>query len=237
MSADVTWPTSVLKPVDIEVSRVVGSTGGGRSFKNTEQVVLDDPGYWRIVLGKIPVRSLEQSKCLRAMEALIDGRASTVLVPMVDCKRAPWPIVDGKALTSYGDIPFDDDSLFDDDTGFAQDVIEAYLTADAAANATGVSFAVSNGAEIEAGQHFSLGERGYRIKKITSQADGVYGGQAAVLYTASPFPLIREAASNGDRMNFDNPAVRCRLEDDKGLAAALELYRFADVSVAFVEDV
>lgn len=95
-----------------------------------------------------------------------------------------------------------------------------------------VVFAITQtaGAAIRAGMHFSIAERGYRIKRVrAADADGNF--------TVIIWPPLREATALGGTLNFNDPMVRCRLERDDGMAVMLENLAFGKHTVAFVEDV
>lgn len=148
--ADVTWPDDTLKPKDVALAIRAFSAGGGRTLRGIEQVVQPDAGRWEISFGNIPIRTNDDVLRWRELEVLIGGRAKTVLVPVHDGKRAPWPGgVPGAAITAttFGVIPRRSTS------GFLE---------------------VTTGAALEEGMHFSIGERLYRIRQLVAQVDDIY---------------------------------------------------------------
>lgn len=85
------------------------------------------------------------------------------------------------------------------------------------------------GATIRAGMHFSAGERGYRIKRVTGTAAGI---TSVVIW-----PPLRDVIAAEESLDFNDPVCRCRQERDDGMAIMFELLKFGKHTVAFVEDV
>lgn len=230
----IVWPTCVLKPTAVQFSLAAMTTSGGASPTGSEQVVGNSPGRAKISLNSIPIRNKQQIRCWRAIEAALGGRAGTILVPVYDKSRGPFPLVNGKSLFAYGDVPFSDDARFDDGSGFYQPVISASVTADVAAGAVAASIQIDYGAELEAGMIFGVGEFAY----VVSQVLDVDETGSNPIYSIKFRLPAREAIASGTAPDFDNPVVRCRLVADDGMALpALDLWKTADASVAFVEDV
>jgi hypothetical protein len=95
--------------------------------------------------------------------------------------------------------------------------------------ATSLSIAISYGGRIEPGQHFSIGERLYRVKSVT------YSGAGATA-TITIRPPLREAVPNGSRLEFDFPVCRMRLASDTEMDLSLDQRRLGAPSASFVED-
>lgn len=202
--ADVTWPDDTLKPKDVALAIRAFSAGGGRTLRGIEQVVQPDAGRWEISFGNIPIRTNDDVLRWRELEVLIGGRAKTVLVPAHDGKRAPWP----------GGVP-----------GAA---ITATIFGAISRRATTGFITVTSGAALEEGMHFSVSERLYRIREITSTVGSLYG------FTF--FPPAREAMSNGATAEFRRPVCRCRLASDDQMNVVLDVLRYAFPSIVFLED-
>lgn len=100
---------------------------------------------------------------------------------------------------------------------------------DYAIGATIVHVVQTAGEDIRAGIHFSDGRWLYRVKRVPDE-------ESAVL-TVTIFPPLRAAIADGASLDFNDPVCRCRLETDDGMDVNLELLRFANPSVRFVEDV
>lgn len=234
MTADVVWPEAVLKATAGKSKVTATTIGGGRSLSGLEQVVANDAGFWRLTMANISVRSNAHVEVWNAIEVQLQGRSGTVVVPMLDCMRSPWPTVDGKLLASYGDIPFSDDALFSDGVGFYQPVIVADASSGIAERATSGTIRISYGGTLAAGMHFSVGERGYRIQRVLSTTD-LGGGVAS--YTITFWPPAREAIEAGTALNLDCPHFRARLASDGEMDFDPELFKFGRPTLNFVEDV
>lgn len=231
--ADITWPSSVLKATGGRVRIVSMNIGGGRAFSGGEQVVASDAGLYALTMGPIHVTSNEQVKAWNTMEAVLGGRSNTALVPALDCKRAPWPLVNGKPVTDLGNVPFSDGTFFDDGSGFGQLVIAATAESDIEAGAVAAVIRIARGGALEAGHHFSVGERLFRIVRILSANPS---GQDVVYSVKLALPA-REAVGAGSTLNFDNPMFRAVLATDDEMALDLHLFKFGMATINWVEDV
>jgi hypothetical protein len=83
-------------------------------------------------------------------------------------------------------------------------------------------------ATLDAGQHFSVGYRLYRIESIITQS----GGSARFRF----WPPAREGIIAGAELDFDQPAVKVRLVDDNAMDHALDLGRTSSPSLRCLED-
>lgn len=92
-----------------------------------------------------------------------------------------------------------------------------------------VSLRVSRvGAAVLAGQHFTIGERLYRVLGVT-----VFGGDQYDLFFRPP---LREPSLNGYLVSFNNLLVKCRLATDDEMILKLEPGRIGVGNVRFFED-
>lgn len=144
--ADVTWPFDDLKPRDIGIFPVAAPIGGGIALTGKEPTIDSGAGYWRIVLGAIPVKTRANIYAFRALEAQLEGRGRTIAIPIYDGKRAPWPATPGGA-------------------------IDAEATDGALEGATTLQILPVNIAEIEVGMFFSAGNRLYRVKAVQGDSN------------------------------------------------------------------
>jgi hypothetical protein len=94
--------------------------------------------------------------------------------------------------------------------------------ADAALRAASLQIIVDQGAALEGGEKFSIGERAYRVVRPTAED------------TFQIQPPLRAAAANDDAIEFDWPVVRCRMASDD-FEGALSLGRVSQKSITFVE--
>lgn len=217
------WPISRLRAQNVAFDIMPRTLAGPSSVSGYTQVVSSDAGIWKATLGGIIVKSRAEVLAFRAIANLLEGRLGTILIPLC---RAYQPVPAGAVAAGlYEEVPHSDDSLFDDDTGYVGTVIDVVAAAPAAVRAVSMTVTVNYAGDIESGQHFSLGERLYRVR--TFDAD-----TGAMTFR----PPLREAVVAGDRLEFDNPICRMRLASDSEMNLDLSLRRFANPTVNFIED-
>jgi hypothetical protein len=218
------WPDKVLRPQDVAFDLAPRSLAGPSSVSNVSQVVSSDAGIWKARFSNILVRDRASVITHRAVAALLEGRLGTILVPLC---RAYQPVPDGAVEDGlYDETEHDDDTLFDDDTGYITTVIDVVASADAAVRASSMNVTVNNAGDILPGQHFSIGERLYRVRTFDADTGDM-----------TFRPILREAVTAGDKLEFDDPVCRMRLTTDDAMDLELTLRRFAQPTVQFIEDV
>lgn len=111
--------------------------------------------------------------------------------------------------------------------GVAGGPIDIEADAAAAAGDTSIDLLVNSAANPEVGMHFSAGYWLYRLKTVTDMGGGVF--RCAI------WPKLRAAIASGDALEFARPVLRARLETDDAMALDLNLLRFGDPDVSFVE--
>lgn len=219
------WPELALRPRDVAFDLSPRSLRGPSSVSGTTQVVASDAGVWRAAFSGVVVASRTEVLAWRGIAALMEGGINPILIPLC---RAYQPVPsDSSGL--YDTVPHDDDSPFDDDAEYQGRVIDVTLSANAAKGATSASVTIDYADTLQPGQHFSLGERLYRLKTV------IYSSGTAATITFRP--TLREAASSGDNLEFDDPVCRMRLVDDSGMDLTLDGRRRALPTVNFIEDV
>ena len=234
--ADLYWPGRLLVPAHAKAQAAPNNTSGGQSFAGAERVTGNTPGRWKLALRDIRVCmdsdgvSLNQDR-IRAwngIEAALQGRLNTILVPVYDYLRAPWPVVNGKNVRPAKPASVWKD-IFTRYTP-ASTAIQATANADIAAGAMTGVIALAAGSALDV-CHFEADERVYRINRVVSVSGNVY--------TVKFWPPVRETISSGTALNFDDPCLRCRLSGDEDMAIkdGFEYWRRATPSLDFVEDV
>lgn len=218
------WPCEVLRPQNVSFDIDSRSLAGPASVSGATQVVASEAGIWKATYGSIIVKSRQAVILHRALAALLEGRLGTILVPLC---RAYQPSTDeAEDAGVYGQVPHSDGAFFGDDSGYViSPVIDVVLDADAAARATTISITVNYAGDIQPGQHFSIGERLYRIR--------TYDPDTGAMTIRPP---LREAVTAGDRLEFDDPVCRMRLLQDDGMDLELSLRRFGNPTIQFIED-
>lgn len=221
------WPLHVLRPQDAPLFDIAPrNLAGPASMSGVTQVASADAGLWKASLAAIIVRGRAAVLTFRAIDALLEGRVNPILVPI---GRGWQPVPAGAVANGlYAEQPYSDGAPFSDDAGFVGTVIDVTLSAPAAARAVSASVTIDYADTLLPGQHFSLGERLYRLRSVT------YTGATTADITFRP-PL-REAAASGDALNFDDPVCRMKLATDGEMNLDAALRRGARPTVSFIED-
>lgn len=145
-AADEEWPVDFLKPRDIGIYPIAAPIGGGVALTGKEPTIDSGAGFWRLVLGAIPVKTRANILRFRGLEASLEGRGRTIAVPFYDGKRAPWP-------------------------GNPGGIIEAESAGAVPEGSTNINIVTTNIADIQVGMHFAAGQRIYRIKSLNAESN------------------------------------------------------------------
>ncbi len=219
------WP-AVLQAASANLRLAGQSLGGGRSISGTSQSISTDAGYWKIDLGNVNVWDAESLRAWRRIEGLLDGRANTIDIPLIDNTRA-WGVG-----PDY--VPHSDGTPFSDETLYANEP-DATLGAAAGLRATTLVIAKAvpfwlNGGETLSLEHAEpFGNRWYRVKQVTAQDDETV--------TVTITPPLRAPIASGARVELAEPCCRMRLAEPEGMAAEFAQGWFGQPSVSFVEDI
>ncbi len=217
------WPIGVLRPQSVSFDIASRSLSGPASVSGAVQVVSSDAGIWKAELGSIVINDRQTVLAWRGIANLLEGRLGKIVIPLC---RGYQPRGDAGL---YEPVPHSDDAFFSDGAGYVGAFNNVTLAGSVAARAVSANFTIETGGTLEPGQHFSLGERLYRLRTV------VYTSDTAASVTFRP-PL-REAASLGDRVEIDDPICRMRLASDEEMDLQLDGRRWARPTVSFVEDV
>lgn len=206
-------------PMVCHVNMTPKTTEGAPTLSGTTQVVASPAGVWRITFEGVPLNTPERIKAWRAIEAQAEGRANPLIVPTYD-RPALTPDAIENWLTTHSDgTPFSDGSRY------YSSGQEIRVGANAVVGAVQLTVNKVQGGLIDAGQHFSIKGRLYRVKYLISQA------------TVRIWPPLREAIAEGDLMEFDRPSCKVKLASDGAMNAPLTISRFGVGNVSFNEDV
>ncbi len=219
------WP-AVLKPRNCSPPELRNAArGGGQSFTGVEQRVFSDAGRWEITY-EVPVSTRAQQLAWRAMVARLRS-GEDILLTIFD-KFRPAGVPGG----AWG----------------------AAVSTDAALRATTVHLVTVN-VRVEAGVHFSIGQRLYRVVSVVAQTpatsisdwltsdspwsdSGVWVDDASsggAAYEVKILPPLRAEADSGTAVEFEDLVCLCTLADASGGDLSLDLGRFATPSITFAE--
>lgn len=215
------WPIDVLSPRNLTLDIASRSLAAPSSVSGVSQVVSSDAGIWKVTYDAVPVFDEQRVKAWRAIANLLEGRLGSILVPITQFYQ---PVPAGSEPL-YQPVPHSDDSFFDDDTGYVGRVIDVVTVGSMALRAVSGTVAVNYAGQIEPGQHFSVGERLYRVRSFNPDT-------GAITFR----PPLRESVPSGTNLEFDDPVCRMRLATDSEMDLPLDLGRFSFPSVNFIED-
>lgn len=227
----VAWPKCMLVPQSIGFNLRRRTQGGGPSVLGVEQVVSSASMRWE---AQMTLRLTSPPKVLayRGLVNSLDGRLGKVLIPTYSGFFAV-AVHGGSPLTDYTYVgaqlgPFSDRSTFSDSSVFETDPVHAVTAASAAKGATSFDVTMNISLPPLEGHYLSIGEFLY----VVTQFSQVAGNR----YTVNVRPPLRVAHPSGALVELSNPVCRMRLATDDSGSLQLDMLRFGDVSLAFVED-
>lgn len=202
---------------------IYNSRGGGPALNGVEQVISPLTAVWRWSCI-IPVNNDARARSIRAVKSRLQGRFNYLRTRVCDRYRLSRGDI---GATFNGDsVLFEGDVSFSDGSGFALAQPATELLSPAMLNSTTIVVLASPLAgAISAGVFFSINDWLYQVDDW--EVDG-----AAINITFSP-PL-REAAVEGDTVDFDAKAIWTLEQDDTGMLD-LRLGRFGAVELKLVE--
>ena len=217
------FPAHIFNPGTVRADIERKTLSGGTSLSGVEDtVIIDGGGRWNIEYGGISLTTEDGTvKFWSAWNGFLNAGTADVLVPFLSLESAPRPAL-GRGLMPPSDL-YTDDLLFPTVTQFMSPYIVATVAADAPLRATTVRIAMLRGSDITGGEHVSFGDRGYRIRRKVG--DDTYQIE----------PPLRAPITQGMDANFDWPVTRCRAVPGEDWSPAIEMGRFADTSIKFVE--
>jgi len=209
----VTWPTSLV-PRNAAVTLSSFTKSGGRTSTGREQRVMSDAGFWRISYT-VPIRTPQQ---VRDWNSMLDRLRSG---EDIDVKVCGGEAPQGIDVTST-----------------------ASLTVAAARRATRLTFETA--LILKAGHYFNRGSQMYRINRIVSTT-GFYQAAEAGLpttdavaqdvatYEVDIMPPLRASLAVTAQLRFKDIVCLCVPADMNTGDLDLDLGRFADPTISFIE--
>lgn len=218
------WPEKVLPARDVSFDIASRSLAGPASVSGHSQVVSSDAGIWKATFAGIVVNRMDRVLVFRAISTLLEGRLGRILVPL--CRGYQPVLTEPPGL--YDPVPHSDGTFFSDGTGYVGGSVEVTLAGSLSARSVSGNIAIAVAGLIQPGQHFSIGERLYRLRSVEYTSETT----AAITFR----PPLREAAVDGAILEFDDPVCRMRLAGDDEMDLHLALRRFGSPTVNFIED-
>jgi hypothetical protein len=249
----VTWDCSVLPFQSVEFTRRNMSRSGGLTLSGIEQVVQSSSDFWAANVT-VKIRKWEQILAYRALQAQSYGRATEWIIPV--------PISAGIyaqtrfVIQNYPEASFSSEfsaEFMEDDIRTTiltvpYPHITGKVNATALRGATSLTFTMDNSAWVPVpGTYFSIGSRLYLMATVSGpvgagaggggggSGGGTTGATASGVYTATFVPKVRATANVGSPIEFSQPKCLMRLAQDNIGQMNLDMLKFADVSLSFVE--
>jgi hypothetical protein len=230
---NVAWPAA-LKPSKFGYFPLESEVSGGAAIGGGEQFVISPRPRWGATMT-VQLWNNTLVLAARALRSQLKGRANPVVLPNFDGQRVSWPIEAGTSRvltpavahqlagtymlegTAYGgaEIP-------------AAAQIHATIQTSAAEGASQVAINLTQGGPILAGQQFGLSsQRLYEISEIVSVVGAVT--------TVKIWPPLRAAAAATQVVQFHRAWCLMRCENMSEQLQGLDMLRFAELNLTFVE--
>lgn len=217
-----TWPRHLFPPVEERWRLMQVALSGPTAVAGVNRFArTDGGGVWVCEMTGIWLRTTAQIKAARALEALLDGGATSIIVPMCETAFAPYPNGYSAHL-----VPHSDGTPFSDDTLYQGGLIDVTLAEAAALRATSLSVNLTASADLTGGERFSINHPGKSHRPYTV---GKVGDTLTIR------PPLREATAADTELNFDSPRCVMRLANAEEFFGAIRLGRFSNLSPVFVE--
>jgi hypothetical protein len=219
------WDKSILPVHSVMFARKNLSRSGGLTISGVEQVVQSSTDFWEAQIG-LKIRTIQHRLAYRALMAQSFGRATEWIISACD----PF----GSGITAVPDFSFD--SSFDSSFALGSDApavipsgVGGVTDADADKGDRQLDFEIVEHELVPLpGQYFSIGDRLYVIGTVSDLGTAHH-------YRVTFAPGLRADALAGSTMEFSNPRCLMRLAQDNIGQMNLDMLRFADITLSFVE--
>lgn len=228
MAETFAWPPS-LRPSSSGYWIENAARGGGPAANGGEQFVTSIAHRFRF-RGTFGIRRWDQALAAQAFFTALDGMANVTLVPAFQGRYANWPrdprtsVLLSPCRTRRRSL---DGTIYQDPDVPPASRILATCAA-AAVGATSIAITVTQGEPLRPGQLFGIGERLYRIGRITATAGATQ--------TVDFRPRLREAAADGRIVLLDRPVCRMRQAQPDQCPQDLDAAGHSDLTLEFIED-
>ena len=232
MAIIIDWPAN-LKPNHALIPYIENNTtSSGSSVTGIERLVSTDAGRWRYGF-RVPIKTQAEVLSWRALMALTETRANIIRVPIEDC-RYDVASTSGiraavRSLIPDAGIPHSDGALHSDGSGYSQSFVTGKCIALASQGSTAMTMTLPVGAVPQIGQMFSNGDNLYRVKSARLVSGATY--------TLKFEPRLRSVAATGSEFRFDDMSCLMRFSYDAVSRVEMQLLKFTDLELDFVEAV
>jgi len=171
-------------------------------------------GLWVCEMSGIWLRKRDQLRVARALDMILDGGLTSIVVGTCETAFAPW-------ARPADPVPHSDGSPFSDETFYAGAAPVGSVVADAPLRATKLRIGLPAG-EAFAIRHSTKGERRYQVARVSGDE---------VTFR----PELREAVAAGTEVHFHNPGCVMKLANPDEFFEPIRLGRFSTLNPVFVE--
>lgn len=241
MADAVLWPRSALPARSFRFDPSYRNLRGPAAMDGLSQVGSSDAGLWKATLGELPVLQWGGRRNVElwyALSGLLEGILTPILIPVNVVGRRPLPTgVTDVDIDGCNSITHSDEAYFSDDVGYQNLWIDTTLDGAALRGATQISITKTVCGDIAPGMRFSIFPsetptktiRLYQVKRMVAQTSSAA--------TFSIWPPLREALSDGQRLEFSHPYAQMRLASDSEMDLTVHRRGAAQFpTVNFLED-
>lgn len=223
VAAYLTWPRGLFPPREERWALQGMVSTGGMSIGGISQTVNSSGGgFWTLQQTGVWVRTRDQVRAWNALEAILDGGVTGIIVPM--CAKRFNPTLPGDI------VPHSDGAFFFDDTGYVSGAGAVTFDQAAALRATTVFLDVG-AIDLLGGEHFTVNyEGGPRLHRVARVKDQI--GDVAEVEIRPP---LRAAVAAGTDADFANPRCVMKLASPEEMPLNLEMGKSGQGNARFVE--
>ncbi|MNS00538.1 hypothetical protein D3C72_317980 [compost metagenome] len=215
------WPSALFPAPEVRwrlQNRVI--TGGMPVIGPARVSGIIGAGLWVCEMSGIWLRKKEQIRAARALDMILDGGLTPIVVGSCETAFAPW-------TKPSASVPHSDGSPFSDGAFYAGGAATGTVLEDAPLRATSLRIALPAGVALLGGEVFSIrhpakNERRYGIARISGDR---------VTFR----PELREAVPAGTTLHCHNPGCVMRLANPDEFFEPIRMGRFSGLNPVFVE--
>lgn len=177
-------------------------------------------GLWVCEMSGIWLFRTEQIRLARALDMILDGGLTSIVVGTCETAFAPW-------ARPADPVPHSDGSPFSDETFYAGAAPVGMVVADAPLRSTKLRIGLPAGVSLLGGEAFSIrhptkGERRYQVARVNGDE---------VTFR----PELREAVAVGAEVHFHNPGCVMKLANPDEFFEPIRSNRTSFLNPVFVE--
>lgn len=215
------YPFDLLPPAKERWRLTAVALHGGVSVAGASSLArTDGGGFWMCWMDNIELINRQQIKAARALEAVLDGGVSSIIVPAFEWAFSP-------ELVTHAD-----GSPFSDGSQYQTSPVEAGVMAAAPLRATVLEAGFVGGVPLEAGERFSIlhpnrNKRLYTVARVLASSGGEYRIEIR--------PPLREAVTKDADMDFADPGCLMRLANPDDFLGAIDAHHESTANAVWVE--